>query len=125
APTILDIAGLPKDQWPPFFDGRSLLREWQSQSDDDITDDGISREILNVEFWGSTVAPAGVWTQHIQDNSYKSLRIVDEEQSFLFNRWGYSNQTDPYDSPKDPYELTNIAINASSETKRLMHRLSA
>jgi hypothetical protein len=123
APTLLDIAGIPKENWPPFFDGRSLLPEWQS---DKALDDGIEREIINVEYWGSATAPAGKWTSHYKHNSYKSLRMVSQngKSGWLFNRWCTHDQTELYDTVADPYELVNLAINPNAETLRLMSRLS-
>ncbi len=121
APTILDIAGVPSEDWPPFFDGRTLLPEWKGLS---ASDDGISREVLNIEYWGSAVAPASEYTRQIPYNSYKSLRIVSDTQGYLFNRWCFSNQTELYDTTIDPYELTNLAIDPDGETQRLMDRLS-
>ncbi|KAK3722498.1 hypothetical protein LTR37_002490 [Vermiconidia calcicola] len=130
APTLLDIAGLPRDQWPPFFDGRSLLPEWQNPeyyASENGNVDGIEREIINVEFWGSATAPAGKYTTHWEHNSYKSLRIVAQNgrQGWLFNRWCTGNQTELYDTVADPYELHNLALDPDVETKRLMDRLSA
>ena len=121
APTILDIAGVPPEKWPPFFDGRSLLPEWKNLA---APDDGVSREVLNVEYWGTTTVPAEKWTKRYGDNTYKSLRIVGEKQGWLFNRWCTSNQTELYNTVEDPYELNNLAINPSYETKRVMDRLS-
>ena len=143
APTILDIAGVPSSEWPEFFDGRSLLPEWRdpeyfatdrttsasstssvSSNSSSERPDSISREVINVEFWGTVVAPAEKWTQRYHDNTYKSLRIVSPKGGWLFNRWCTANQTELYDTLSDPYELRNLAINASGETKRIMSRLS-
>jgi hypothetical protein len=84
----------------------------------------VSREVINVEFWGSTVAPAEEWTKRYHDNTYKSLRLVGEKQGWLFNRWCTSNQTELYNTTADPYELHNLASNPSAEVKRVMNRLS-
>lgn len=128
APTLLDIAGLPRDQWPSFFDGRSLLPEWQS-ADDEValsSNTDVSREVINIEYWGLATLPAGKWTIRQQQHGYKSLRIVshDGSQGWLFNRWCTSNQTELYDITADPYELRNLARHPSAQTKRLMDRLS-
>ena len=120
-PTILDISGVPQAEWPPFFDGRSLLSEWQSGA---APDDGIQREVMNIEYWGLATVPAGVFTKHYTNNSYKSLRIVDEQQGWLFNRWCTSNQTELYNTIDDPYELTNLAISPTQDTQWLIDRLS-
>lgn len=128
APTLLDIAGLPRDDWPPFFDGRSLLPEWQS-ADDEIalsTNTAVSREVINVEYWGLATLPAGKWTTRQHDHGYKSLRIIshDGSQGWLFNKWCTANQTELYDISADPYELHNLAISPDKDTKRLIDRLS-
>ena len=123
APTILEIAGVPKKDWPPFFDGRSLLQEWKTLKVPE-EDDGMSREVLNVEYWGTTTAPAGPFTKHYGQNTFKSLRIVSKEGGWLFNRWCTSNETELYNTTADPYELTNLAINPSDKHKKVMDRLS-
>ena len=79
---------------------------------------------MNVEYWGAITFPAGVYTTHNLNNSYKSLRIVSQKQTYMFNRWCTNNQTELYDTTKDPYELTNLAVNPSNETQRLINRLS-
>jgi N-acetylglucosamine-6-sulfatase len=126
APTILDIAGLPREEWPPFFDGRSLLPEWKSAVDDPLPDDDIEREVINVEYWGSSTAPAGKYTTHWRENSYKSLRLVAQngKQGWLFNRWCTLDQTELYDTVADPYELRNLALDPDEEARRIMSRLS-
>ncbi|KAK5170499.1 uncharacterized protein LTR77_005087 [Saxophila tyrrhenica] len=128
APTLLDIAGLPQDKWPEFFDGRSLLPEWQAASDEEALSSGaaVHREVMNVEYWGSSNAPAGPYSQRHQENSYKSLRMIAQggKQGWLFNRWCTSNFTELYDTVADPYELHNLAIDPDEETKKLMGRLS-
>ncbi|KAI0137520.1 arylsulfatase [Xylariales sp. AK1849] len=125
APTFLEIAGLPQEEWPPFLDGRSIVSTWKdplaplnsSCATDDI------REILNVEFWGIQSVESIPLTQY-NDNSYKTLRIVGDETSYLYSRW-CTNEAELYDTAADPYELTNLAISPSAETSRLMARLNA
>ena len=128
APTLLDIAGVPQDEWPEFFDGRSLLPEWQSEDDEEalLSKTAVHREVINVEFWGSSNAPASQWSQRYQENTYKSLRLIaqGEKNGWLFNRWCMSNFTELYDTVSDPYELHNLAINPDESTRRLMARLS-
>lgn len=121
APTLLDIAQLPRERWPPFFDGRSLLSEWKTLK---APNDDISRDVINVEFWGGTTAPASQYTRHWQRNSYKSLRVASEEQGYLFTRWCFNNATELYDTTADPYELVNLAIDPNDKTQRLINRLA-
>jgi N-acetylglucosamine-6-sulfatase len=122
APTILDIAGVPSEEWPEFFDGRSLLPEWKNLAVEDEA--AVNREVINVEFWGSSITAAERYTRKFFDNTYKSLRLVGEKQGWLFSRWCTSNQTELYNTTADPYELYNLAINPSPEIRRVMDRLS-
>ena len=124
APTVLEMAGLPKKEWPEFFDGRSLLKELQDPHSVSSSD-GISREVLNIEFWGSVNVPAGVWSKRHGKNSYKSVRIVSDNQAWLFARWCTANQTELYNTLRDPYELRNLALNPTKRQKRVISRLSA
>lgn len=88
--------------------------------------DAVHREVINVEYWGSTNAPAGPWSHRYQDNTYKSLRLVAQggKHGWLFNRWCMSNFTELYDTVADPYELHNLAMKPDESTKRLTQRLS-
>lgn len=96
APTYLEMAGVPKADWPSFLDGRSLLKEWQG---DENANCGVAKEILNVEFWGSIDNAAKPDYSHTQwNNSYKTLRIVAEDQAWLFTRWCDSNATELYNT---------------------------
>lgn len=96
APTFLEIAGVAESDFPPFFDGRSLLKEWKDQ---ECNDTGVSKEILNVEFWGSIDNAAKPDYSHTQwNNTYKTVRIVGEEQGWLFTRWCEYNATELYNT---------------------------
>jgi hypothetical protein len=125
APTFLEIAGLPQEDYPPFLDGRSLLStrlDPVGPTNKSCTVDDV-REIMNVEFWGIQAIEAVPFTTYA-NNSYKSLRIVGDETSYLYARW-CTNETELYDTKADPYEMTNLAILPDAETSRLLTRLNA
>lgn len=122
APTFLDIAGVSEADWPRFFDGRSLLGQWQGRPDEDA----VGKELLNVEFWGGCHFEAPPFTSY-PENSYKTLRIIDEaDQSWLYAKW-CSGDEELYDTSNDPYELENLAVTRANdtETRRLIDRLNA
>lgn len=122
APTFLDIAGVSQADWPRFLDGRSLLEQWQGQPDQD----DVGKELLNIEFWGGCHFEAPPFTTY-PENSYKTLRIIDEaDQSWLYAKW-CSGDEELYDTSSDPYELENLAVTRANdtETRRLINRLNA
>lgn len=122
APTFLDIAGVNQENWPRFFDGRSLLRQWQGKPERDT----VGKELLNVEFWGGCHFEAPPFTSY-PENSYKTLRIIDEaDNSWLYAKW-CSGDEELYDTSNDPYELENLAVTRvnDTETRRLINRLNA
>ncbi|KAJ3526385.1 hypothetical protein NM208_g11212 [Fusarium decemcellulare] len=126
APTFLDIMGLPKEQWPEFLDGRSLLPEWLDPVPEVKPEVGSAKEILNIEFWGDKIVEvpdyAGV---KLNNNSYKSLRIVSEEASWMFVTW-CTNEIELYNTTADPWEIHNLARgNVKPEHQRLLDRLNA
>jgi N-acetylglucosamine-6-sulfatase len=87
APTFLDIAGLPSSEYPTFLDGRSLLSQWQNpQGDDPETGSGAAKDIINIEFWGAA-AKENNQLQGSLTNTYKTLRIVSEDLSYMFVKW--------------------------------------
>lgn len=129
APTFLEIAGLAKDQWPPFLDGQSLLHQWHhpKSSTGEGSGGGNAKETLNVEFWGLCIVEAPNGKElgiPFKNNSYKTLRIVGEDESWLYSHW-CTGETELYNTAADPYELNNLALNATHESARLMDRLNA
>jgi hypothetical protein len=129
APTFLDIAGLPEEQWPPFLDGQSLLHQWHNpeSSTGDGEGGGNAKETLNVEFWGlcTVEAPnAAELGVPFKNNSYKTLRIIGEDESWLYSYW-CTGETELYNTAEDPYELDNLAVNPTEYHARLMDRLNA
>lgn len=88
APTFLEIMGLPKEEWPVFLDGRSLLPEWEDPVPDVRSQIGSAKEIINIEFWGDKIIEFPQFEdQNLEFNSYKSMRIVSEESSWMFVTW--------------------------------------
>lgn len=87
APTFLQIAGVANHKLPVFLDGRSLLDQWHEPEQVwDRAGTGNAKEILNVEFWGGCHFEAPPFTSW-PNNSYKTLRIVGEDESWLFSKW--------------------------------------
>lgn len=129
APTFLKIAGLPKDEWPPFLDGQSLLQQWHhpDSSTGKGSGGGNAKETLNVEFWGLCIVEAPNAAElgvPFKTNSYKTLRIVGEDESWLYSYW-CTGEIELYNTTEDPYELTNLAFNPTHEHARLIDRLNA
>lgn len=127
APTFLDIAGLPKSEWPPFLDGQSLLPQWKAPhgSNGPGTGQGNSKETLNVEFWGSNTieAPNGrELGAPFMTTSYKTLRMLGDRQSWLLSVW-CTGDVELYDTAADPFELRNLAGNPAYEA--VWNRLNA
>jgi hypothetical protein len=88
APTFLDIMDLPKKEWPVFLDGRSLLSEWRKPVPKHKPEIGSAKEIINIEFWGNKVVEIQEYADmSLANNSYKTLRIVSEESSWMFLVW--------------------------------------
>ncbi|KAI0193498.1 arylsulfatase [Astrocystis sublimbata] len=128
-PTFLDIAGVPKDQWPPQLDGSSLLKQWHhpSESTGVQAGQGNTKEIINIEFWGLCIVEAPNAAElgvPFKTNSYKTLRIVADDQAWLYSFW-CTGDVELYNTASDPYELHNLAVNMTAETKQLINRLNA
>ncbi|KAJ9620065.1 hypothetical protein H2204_012375 [Knufia peltigerae] len=127
-PTFLDMAGIDPTEFPVFFDGRSLLPEWQDEagvSDGNWNGSYVAKEVLNIEFWGSIDNGASPdFSNRQANNSYKTVRLISEDSSWLFSRWCTGNQTELYNTLDDPYELTNLALNATTEHQKVIRRLN-
>ncbi|KAI0477164.1 arylsulfatase [Xylariaceae sp. FL0804] len=128
-PTFLEMAGVAKADFPVFLDGRSLLSSWKSANTSLPTcplGGGDAHEIINVEFWGtgSIESPLQKPGPYGSNQTYKTLRVVGDDHSYLYSRW-CTNETELYDTQSDPYELHNIANNTDDATKRLKSRLNA
>lgn len=128
-PTFLEIAGVDPAKFPPILDGRSLLSKWHNpESKIETCPLEDTHEIINVEFWGGAgiESPLQDKPYNMGNNSYKTLRIVGQEHSYLYSKW-CTNETELYDTVADPYELNNVAKgnNQEDHTKRLLTRLNA
>ncbi|POS75657.1 arylsulfatase [Diaporthe helianthi] len=127
APTFLDITGLGDEDRPPFLDGTSMLQAWENPDDLSI---GIEKEAINVEFWGRAFTEIPTWTGGdgitglYRNNTYKTMRIVNEDYAWVYSRW-CTGDTELYDSLNDPYEMTNLAGSTDPEVLRVMSRLNA
>ncbi|POR30987.1 Arylsulfatase [Tolypocladium paradoxum] len=147
APTFLEIACFEPNNFPVYFDGRSLLDNWRYPDRIVNAFESATRDIINVEFWGRSGVEAPGHKGSI-DNSYKTIRIVGAESSWLYTRW-CTGDTELYETyvrlPStarltnvtanqhfavmqfDAFELDNLAPNAApgSLHMRMMHRLDA
>ncbi|RYP57898.1 hypothetical protein DL770_010552 [Monosporascus sp. CRB-9-2] len=88
---------------------------------------GGRKRTLDVEFWGfyTVEAPnAPALGVPFRTNSYKTLRNVDEDESWLYSHW-CTGETELYNGAEDPYELNNLALNQTPEHARLVDRLKA
>lgn len=86
APTFLEIACVDLSRFPEYFDGRSLLDNWHDPKRTVNSSESASRDIINVEFWGRSGVEAPGHKGSI-DNSYKTIRIVGVETSWLYTKW--------------------------------------
>lgn len=128
-PTFLELAGVPEESWPPMLDGRSLVQQWKNP--DASTGSGASggnaKETINIEFWGLCVVEAPNSAElgaPFLNNSYKTIRIVGEDESWLFSVW-CTGETELYNTSEDAYELDNLAFNPTDATEKLIDRLNA
>ncbi|EJT81451.1 hypothetical protein GGTG_01430 [Gaeumannomyces tritici R3-111a-1] len=126
APTFLDIAGVSPQEMPVFLDGRSLLPQWKDpQMKHPGAGEGGNAEVLNVEYWGtaSIGTPNGRFAS--PKNTYKTVRIAGDGFGYLYSHWCETSDVELYNTTDDPHEITNLALNPTPETKRLMSRLNA
>ncbi|KAK6064176.1 arylsulfatase precursor [Seiridium cupressi] len=87
-PTFLDIAGVKSADFPAMLDGRSVLDNWKNpESALSSCSMNDPQEIINVEFWCTAGIESPLQNaSHRDQNSYKTLRIVGEQQSYLYSR---------------------------------------
>ncbi|KAI3328131.1 arylsulfatase [Xylariaceae sp. AK1471] len=126
-PTFLEIGGVRREDFPEMFDGRSLLTDWKNPNH--VVSSGPhedTHEIMNIEFWGKGNIESSFQVAEVDpsNSSYKTLRVVGEDHSYLYSRW-CTNETELYNTQNDPFELHNLADNNDTDTKRLLSRLNA
>ncbi|ORY61669.1 alkaline-phosphatase-like protein, partial [Pseudomassariella vexata] len=131
APTFLDIAGVPSSSWPVFFDGRSLLPQWNDPSSassaGNASGQGNSKESINIEYWGNAGIEAPSATalgSPFVNTTYKTIRMLGEQQSWVYTKW-CSGDVELYDTANDPYELTNLVDSANATHTQVINRLNA
>ncbi|KAI1332943.1 arylsulfatase [Xylariaceae sp. FL0255] len=129
APTFLDIAGVQPSDLPVFLDGQSVLPQWLDPNSTSAAGveagEGNSKESINIEYWGVSgiEAPSGGQLgSPFKNNTYKTIRMLGESQSWVYTVW-CSGEKELYDLSADPWELTNI-INESNSTQ-MVNRLNA
>jgi hypothetical protein len=61
-------------------------------------------ELVNVEFWNS----GSTGPEH--NNTYKALRLISEEYSFLYTKW-CTGEREFYDMQNDPQQMQNRLAN--------------
>lgn len=129
APTLLDLAGLDKSEWPSWLDGRSLLPYFATNSSlsnaTSAIDDISHIETINVEYWGGGIIEVSNlgYTTAQPKNTYKTVRIISKDYSYMYAVW-CTGESELYDTVADPYELHPIAANSSAEAARLTSRLN-
>lgn len=131
--------GLPKEEWPVFFDGTSLLSQWKAPSTNPDPDAGAgtSRESINVEYWGWGGVEAPNSAELIQQpvfeqaNSYKTIRVLGDGSSgengtgtsWLYTRW-CTGDAELYDTGRDEHELENLAGSEDPYIVNVLNRLN-
>lgn len=129
APTFLEIAGVAEEDFPVFFDGTSLLDQWHNPTANTTAGagQGNSRESIAIEYWGNAgiEAPsAGILGSPFLNTTYKTIRILGEEQSWVYTVW-CDGDAELYDTSNDPYELTNLVHTSNATYASMVNRLNA
>ena len=129
APTFLEIAGVSKKNQPSFLDGHSLLEQWLKphKNSGKGHGKGNGKETLNIEFWGLCTIEAPHRAElgtPFQTNSYKSVRILGEDEGWLFTRW-CTGDSEMYHTTTDQYEMNNLVDSEDPYHKRAFTRLNA
>ncbi|KAK2759320.1 hypothetical protein FQN54_002798 [Arachnomyces sp. PD_36] len=110
APTLLTLAGLDENEWPPFLDGRTLTDYWKPDGTEGDPALDPFPETLNVEFWGANLIEASPLNVTVDDrNTYKTVRIIGKDYAFLYTHW-CTHETELYDTIADPYELEPLDL---------------
>jgi N-acetylglucosamine-6-sulfatase len=98
APTILQMLGIPlRDE----FDGAPIAYKAKELGASDKT------ELVNVEFWNSgDKTPQAATPGSYSNNTYKALRLISDEYSFLYTKW-CTGENEFYDMQNDPGQMQN------------------
>lgn len=97
APTILQMLGVDtRDN----FDGEPITYTEKTMSG------STKSEMVNVEFWTSGGAPAGLSHSNYYNNTYKALRLLSGNESFYYSTW-CTNEREFYDMNADIYQMNN------------------
>ncbi|KAJ3289565.1 hypothetical protein HDU79_003919 [Rhizoclosmatium sp. JEL0117] len=111
APTFLKLAGAQNKAYA--FDGTPIPIFTQDSPQP-------NRESFAVEFWRPYVSEL-FDIENINENVYRSVRIVSEEYSYLYTVW-CTDHYELYDLKKDPQQLKNVY---KSSNVALVNRLDA
>lgn len=129
APTLLALTGLDKSEWPSWLDGRSLLPYFATNTtttNGTSTNDDVSLvETINIEYWGTGIVEVtnlGYSTTQA-NTTYKTARVIAKDYGYMYAVW-CTGESELYDTVADPYELSPIAANSSTEAARLTSRLN-
>lgn len=120
---------MPRKKLPSFLDGTSLLDQWHHPNKNSGREHGKgnARETLNVEFWGLCTVEAPSMRElgaPFRNNTYKSVRILGNKNSWLFTKW-CTGDTEMYHTSTDQWELQNIAHSEDHYHRRVLTRLNA
>ncbi|KAK3707268.1 hypothetical protein LTR37_012269 [Vermiconidia calcicola] len=98
APTILRMLGVPlRDE----FDGASI-----AYTADEVAGPTKKHELVNVEFWTSTSGINSMSSGTYYNNTYKALRLISDDHSFLYTAW-CTGEHEFYDMTTDPGQMFN------------------
>lgn len=100
APTILQMLGVPLRS---DFDGAPI-----AYTDIELAHSN-KQELVNIEFWnmGDQVPSAYRHNGQYYNNTYKALRLMDNNSSSLFYSTWCTGENEFYDMSTDPYQLNN------------------
>lgn len=97
APTILKMLGLPLQS---EFDGAPI-----AYTKEDLVS-STKHELVNVEFWSAGATPVGMHDGAYYNNTYKALRLISDDYSFLYTIW-CTGEREFYDMTIDSAQMFN------------------
>jgi hypothetical protein len=91
------------------FDGAPI-----AYTQDELSSSNKS-ELVNVEFWNSGHStPIGFKKEEYYNNTYKALRLMNDDQSFFYSTW-CTGEREFYDMKTDSQQMDNrLASNSDS-----------